>query len=557
MSRFWAEGLRPVLMLDLRSLALLRVGLALVLLLDALCRFGSAGSLYADTGLLPRADALSLIEPGRLSLHFVNGSVLFAGLLCIAQILAAAALLVGWRVRTASLLCWLLAVSASARNPLVVTPGDAYAIALLTWGLFLPWGMRWSVDGARSRIEPPPNEHFSPAGVVLLLQVLALPLLNVLATPDGYLASESGRSSAQVFVRAAVGWVEILVLPLALVPFFGAVPRRLALTVFVLLGLLAFAARSPGALPWLALCSGAVLIDGGLWARMGRSSASGALKIYLDRDDLDGRHALQTVLEFLCLSATPLLPAQDSARTSRLTQAGSRLVVIDANDSAHLDGEALHRILTGSPLLRPLRAVLASPSMVPVCARMLQLLLRPRAATAVLHEPHAVFGRHIGVQAVAVVLGALSLVWQLGAVGVLPSSAQTIAAEPLQPLGLDRAWTWFAPGPNRKEHWIAVPGERTDGRLIDALARPGQADRGPNFGREQAPMLEGLRGSYYEQRLAFPANGAARAALARQLCARHGAPLARVRVVLVTQASTDAAAEQHVLSRHECAPAGS
>jgi hypothetical protein len=139
---------------DVRALAAFRIGLGAVLLVDLLLRARHLRAFYTDAGVLPRS-ALYASYPvvGRLSLHAVSGSARVQAALFAAAAVAAAALLVGYRTRLATLASLLLLASLHARNPLVLQGGDALLRRLLFWGLLLPLGARWSVDARRS-IDP-------------------------------------------------------------------------------------------------------------------------------------------------------------------------------------------------------------------------------------------------------------------------------------------------------------------------------------------------------------------------------------------------------------------
>ena len=113
--------LREVFGLDLRSLALFRMGLALLLLGDLLIRATALEAHYTDFGVLPRA---ALTNPWPLSPYLWADSPAAVGLLFVLTGLAAGALLVGWRTPFVSFACWFLLFSLQARNPLVLQGGD-------------------------------------------------------------------------------------------------------------------------------------------------------------------------------------------------------------------------------------------------------------------------------------------------------------------------------------------------------------------------------------------------------------------------------------------------
>lgn len=141
--------------IDLRSLAALRVTLAAILLWDLVARLFDLEAHYSDRGVLPRADLLDFRgEDPFFSLHLASGRVGFQAILFAVAILTAAALLVGWRTRAATIVSWILLASLHGRNPLVLHGGDLLLRLLLFWAIFVPWGAVASVDGWRESAAP-------------------------------------------------------------------------------------------------------------------------------------------------------------------------------------------------------------------------------------------------------------------------------------------------------------------------------------------------------------------------------------------------------------------
>ncbi len=93
--------LRALFGIDLRSLALFRVGLALLLLADLALRLADLEAFYTDFGILPRAAHGALIgaHENLWSLHLVTGSVAGQALLFTLAAACAVALPLGWRTR--------------------------------------------------------------------------------------------------------------------------------------------------------------------------------------------------------------------------------------------------------------------------------------------------------------------------------------------------------------------------------------------------------------------------------------------------------------------------
>src|SRR5689334_20839721 len=109
--------------IDLRTLALFRVCLSLIILLDLALRARDLTAHYSDYGVLPRAALLGDIGWRVPSLHFISGSAKVEALLFIVQGLVALAMLVGYRTRIATILSWLLALSLQSRNPALMQGG--------------------------------------------------------------------------------------------------------------------------------------------------------------------------------------------------------------------------------------------------------------------------------------------------------------------------------------------------------------------------------------------------------------------------------------------------
>ena len=159
------RALRRSFGVDVRSLAALRVGIAAILLADLALRARHLGAHYGDLGILPRS------EVRYFSLHALNGSPVWIGILFALAAAFAALLLVGWRTRLATAASWVLLVSLHLRNPYLCDSGDRLLALLLFWGLFLPLGARASVDAIRGRAGRVPDVVLSPAGAALLFQV--------------------------------------------------------------------------------------------------------------------------------------------------------------------------------------------------------------------------------------------------------------------------------------------------------------------------------------------------------------------------------------------------
>ncbi len=172
----WRERLAGLVAIDPRSLALVRVGLALIVLVDAGRCWIDADAFFADDGLQPIAVCRQyLSSPYCWSMHFLGESTSFHRAIISVAALSAAALCLGWKTRLATIICWAWTLSVAHRCPLAVNGGDVLVRVLLFWGMFLPLGRRWSLDARRAgRTSHRAGSIRSVASAALLIQVAAV-----------------------------------------------------------------------------------------------------------------------------------------------------------------------------------------------------------------------------------------------------------------------------------------------------------------------------------------------------------------------------------------------
>lgn len=148
-TRGFAEFFSRPFELDLRSLAVFRVGLGLLLLCDLVNRAWWLRAHYTDWGVMPREALLdTLWDRAWMSVHLFSGTFAPTAILFVLSGAVAVALLVGFRTTIATALSWFLLISLHARNPIVLQGGDIIFRLLLFWAIFLPLGARWSIDAA-------------------------------------------------------------------------------------------------------------------------------------------------------------------------------------------------------------------------------------------------------------------------------------------------------------------------------------------------------------------------------------------------------------------------
>ncbi len=176
MKKRWESWLGEAFGLDLRTLAVVRVGFASLILLDLFLRLNGLETHYTGQGLYPLSIFLRSGFPNTLSLYSLNDSGAFVTFLFALNALAAVALLTGWRTRLATVVCWVFLHSLHNRNYLLLNGGDTWLRMMVFWSMFLPLGSRWSLDSVLVRSHSDPsgsNQSSGPENGICNLATLA------------------------------------------------------------------------------------------------------------------------------------------------------------------------------------------------------------------------------------------------------------------------------------------------------------------------------------------------------------------------------------------------
>ena len=170
--------LRTMFGLDWRSLALMRMGLAAVILADLFICAQHLTAFYTDDGVLPRANLIMATNPV-FGLYQLSGSAWWAAGLFILEAVSALMMFVGYRTRLATALCWFLLVSRQARNPLLLFGADIVLRIGMFWAMFLPLNRRYSLDAVQGRVQAPTTpSYLGAAGIGAITQFLLVYIIS-------------------------------------------------------------------------------------------------------------------------------------------------------------------------------------------------------------------------------------------------------------------------------------------------------------------------------------------------------------------------------------------
>lgn len=491
--------------IDARSLALFRVGLSLVLLAELFERSRHLEAFYTDQGLMPRALLVETIQnPWSFSLHLASGSLFFQGLLFFVAFLAAFALLFGYRTRLATFVSWLLIISLFVRNPDLQSSGDMLMSLLLFWGMFLPLGLRWSVDRARASNDTElPRRVLSVATAAVLIQAalvyyFASWLKSGEPWHDGtavWIAlnwdqgtTAFGRSMLRFpellsFATHGVLWFELLGPLLLFVPFYTSLIRLLVVPMFVMLHLSFMLMMVLATFPFVSIVSVIPFVPTLFWQLFRVRGGDGAT-IFYDGGCGFCKSMVRLIQTFFILPRATVLPAHKDAVAQEIMQRENSWVVRDAAGEHHTAAAAMRVLLRASPLLFPFSQLLRLRVLERAADRAYRWVAthRPVASRATgWLSPRPLSWRlpFVG-QLVVGVLLVYVVVWNLAGVLNFAAPVQGVARF----LQIHQHWAMFAPVPKLDDGWFVVPAALKNGEEIDVF-RAVVSESGENLSWEK------------------------------------------------------------------------
>ena len=288
---FLKEKIEELFGIDVRSLALFRISIAVLLIIDLIVNATGLTAYFTDNGVLPRsALTQSYFRPWYLMVHFISGDLYVQALLFAIAGLFAFSMLAGFYTRFATFMSWYFLTSLHIRNPYVLQNGDLLLNLLLFWSIFLPLGCRYSIDSllnlSRRSI---PKRIFSLATAAILTQAVFMYVFAVILKssgewwPDGtavYYALSVDQFSSQFglfllkfpivvkFLTYAVYFFELLGPFLLFTPFFVGHIRTILFFAFAFLQFGMGISLNLGNFPWIAAIAMIPFLPTWFWGKI-------------------------------------------------------------------------------------------------------------------------------------------------------------------------------------------------------------------------------------------------------------------------------------------------
>jgi len=498
--------------LDLRSLAVLRIGFGVLLLADLVNRGLWLRAHYTDFGVLPREALLdTLWDSAWLSVHMYTGSFWPIVALFVLAGLFAVAMIVGYWTTLATAGSWFLLISLHARNPMVLQGGDITLRLLMFWAMFLPIGARWSVDAALDPGGEPTgtaaNRHVSIATLAYIAQIAYMYLFAALlktsdewhtdfsaayyalsidqfTTPVGDWLWQQPEWVLQALTAAtygleAYGWA-LLIAPLVTIPLIErstAVFRLVAIVLFVGMHLGFAVSMRLGLFSFIASVAWIALLPGWFWECVAARCTGFGDGFAIHVEEPASQRRCETVARLargLLLLPSAALDVDESDPDAGDGEASWR--VVDPAGEIHRGADGWIALLNASPVFGPVFRL---------AERLVGLESRIRNRWASWCEStrlRTLLERGFSVREYRLrntVVGATVCAFAL--MGAFWWNMQTIddRFDMLQPwrrlavsVRLDQKWNMFAPYPLKEDGWYVIPGTLRNGEQVSLFQAP-------------------------------------------------------------------------------------
>ncbi len=570
-SSFW-RNMKTVFSIDLRSLALMRIMLALLLLLDLVLRIPTMQMFYTDAGVLPRVKWLEVNNQWYLSLHAASGALWWQILLFAVAAVFAFLLLIGYRTRVVNFISWILLASLMNRNEMVLQGGDILLVVMCFWGMFLPLGAKWSVDAAlqpenkrnpnQLRFQPGNAQlYFSMATIAVIFQVLFLYFFTaLLKTGDPWrFPFEAAEYTLHIqhFASPIGNWFRQFspILPIAtfyvlfaefvgpvlvLLPFKWPIARIIGLLLLASLHVAFMTLMHIGLFPLIDFMSLSLLIPSAIWiflAKRKQQSKAAKVTMYYDEDCGFCLKMCLILREFLLPDTVKILRAQDYNDIYAIMERENSWVITDGNGKTYTHWHAMAFLFCQNWLFKPLGWLMRFPPFMWLGNRLYRWIATNRGtmgditAKALPYRPVKLIPT-APTQIFACVCFIVILIFNISTLGgmgwIRTASIGSIEAgrtldTMARILRIDQKWSMFAPKPLTISIYPQVHGTLRSGEKVNLYTRTEPEDEWvpPDY---MYPLYDGYRTRKYYDRLRSYKNNTVRSAYGHYQCKKWNQP---------------------------------
>jgi len=498
------EHPKTIFGIDLRSLALFRISLATMIVVDLIVRTRDLSAFYTDQGVLTRAESIADSHFLRTSIYWITGSDWLVALLFGIAGVAAIFLGLGYRTRLMAVISWLMLMSLQNRTTFLLAGSDNLLLLMAFWAMFLPIHAHWSVDSALGKHaekdangeRPYHDKYFSVISIAVLLQVAFLYFFTaILKTGDPWRVTMDAAYYAVHLDQFAtffgfwlrefptlltagtyfVWWLELLMPILVFSPFLHTPMRLCAIVLLVAMHGAFLLSLNIGLFPLIDFVSLTLFLPSAFWnwaqAKTQKESRNKVL-IYYDRDCGFCKKTCLILKSFLLPPHTPILIAQDTPEIYEIMERENSWVVRDHTGITHTHWNALQYLFTLSPIFGPLGQIMGWKIPLGLGNRIYRWVAKNRGKMGIFSErflPHREIEIRAGISTQLFITYILYVVAIINISGVeewsIPKPRHVELTEAL--LRLDQSWGMFAPYPLTVSVVPVIPGTLRDGTAVD------------------------------------------------------------------------------------------
>lgn len=498
--------LRRAFALNTKSLALFRIGMALIILVDIFYRWFDASAFYSDDGVLPRIDYLEkYIHPWKVSLHLASGNSIFIYFCLAVAAFFALGLLIGYRTQVCAFVSWVLMISLQTRNPTILSGADDLMRLMLFWSLFLPLGARFSVDHALSKSKSDEDEVFHWASVAFIMQLLLMyfftailknhPIwnkegtailyalqLDIFVTPFGaFLKSFPGLLKIMTF---SVLYMELIGPFLFFIPFYKQIFRTSVALLFILFHFGLFLSFYLGAFPWVAIISWVALLPTDFWKGI-KFKKPVYCEIYYDPHCPFCLRICLILCEFLGIPSSYIHSANKDPKIDNLMRENNSWC-IKSGKNIFQKYEGILFLISQSPIFKFFLPLLKAKPFTSIGDRIYKYVSFNRHLVGKwLKFPspeQPILKLTLFKSAMVIFCFLLVTAWNINGMGSADDDDKKLP-EPFNNIGLflhlNQKWNMFAPYPFRDDGWYVIEAVLFNGERMDPL----QQDHKINFNK--------------------------------------------------------------------------
>ena len=502
-NKFHLDSASEILGIDYRSLALLRVVLAIIVIIDLCMRATDLTAHYTDSGVLSRFDYVNAISNKFfISFHLANGTETFQIILFGMHFILGCLLFLGYRTRIVTILIFAFTVSLHARNPLILNGGDDILRLLLFWSIFLPIGANWSVDCAMNTLKrPTDNYHFSVASVGLILQVLIVywftflfknhpvwmndySAVHYILNAEIFVSSLglilATKQSILPFLTASSLWLELIGPFLVFIPWFNKYWKLIILSTFCLMHLGFAIFMSLGLFPYISIMSWIIFIPAIFWNKLsvfGNRLLGETIVIYCGKNT-----SVTYKIALLCRSFLSFRKLQIKEVTSNKAaelgvKENRQIFVLEDEKKLYYGFDATKILVKKSPLVTILGFWLPKGIREALFSEIYEFIGYTKYLLVLLVSKLGFHEYKFSISKLGATLSGIAIIyiifWNMGTLKVRYESMSPFATAPSvvympgHSLHLYQIWNLFAPYPIMDDGWYVIDGELMNGEKVD------------------------------------------------------------------------------------------